>query len=104
MRAVLWWAAALLPALAAAQTSLRFKDDRTLRIVQLTDLHVGEGPADADTLHVRPVSALVCLEAPLDVEALPRAGCAEQGCSESLPPTQYSACCGPVCYCPACHC
>lgn len=52
MRAVLWWALALLPALAAAQTSLCFKDDRTLRIVQLTDLHVGEGPADADTLHL----------------------------------------------------
>lgn len=72
MRAVLFWALALLSflgRLAAAQTSLRFNGD-VLRIVQLTDLHVGEGPADADTLQVRRLSALVFLEAPLHWEAL----------------------------------
>lgn len=81
MRAVLFWALALLPAvarLAAAQASLRFHGDGALRIIQLTDLHVGEGPPDARTLHVRLVSALLFLEAPLQRGSLPPEECRQR--------------------------
>ncbi|KAL4452418.1 hypothetical protein ABPG75_008080 [Micractinium tetrahymenae] len=55
MRAVLFWAVALLPALTglvAAQATLRFDDSGALRIVQLADVHVGEGAADAHTVQL----------------------------------------------------